>query len=138
MQYWHYLCNATLNKILFSYTHLKDKDMFYLPYFLLYSRFDWTRRYFLRRRQKLTTLCPQQQHVILLTKDQLTFFWLRWANSELVVGVVLWTRKAVCKWITAWFICTWRQWYLWQYPDVKYKGGFTKIGISLSVGISLC
>lgn len=48
--------------------------MFYLPYFLLYSRFDWTRRYFLRRRQKLTTLCPQQQHVILLTKDQLTFF----------------------------------------------------------------
>lgn len=102
--------------------------MFYLSYFLLCSRFDWTRRYFLRRRQNWQLLCPQQQHVILLTKDQLTFFWLRWADSELGVGVVLWTRKAVCKWITAWFICTWRQWYLWQYPDVKYKGGLQRWG----------
>lgn len=96
--------------------------------FLLCSRFDWTRRYFLRKRQKLTTFMSSTATCDTFNQRSIDLFWLRWADSELGVGVVLWTRKAVCKWITAWFIFTWRQWYLWQYPDVKYKGGLQRWG----------
>lgn len=118
----------------FHFIHLKDKlrylHFFFVPGLTGRDGSSW------EKRQKLTTFMTStakcdnfnQRSIELLAQ-------MSQCNSVLCVRVVLWTRKAACKWITDSFVHAvhfqWRQWYLWQYSDVKYKGGLQRCGFPI-------